>query len=190
MEEFTVFASDSDRLFKQVAAHYDAPAFARRARRVEDALQDLLDRCQTQRQAWLDPVRARLKELLAVLSAPCHTKSIVEVARALEIALPEFTSASASARQRQRALVALTDSVARFNRRWAAYLLKLDLAPLNCLREDYNRYYVLEKECALRSPRVARIGFVPLQPLTRQQLEERFPRLPGLPGDDAGAPIS
>lgn len=68
----------------------------------------------------------------------------------------------------------------RFNRRWTHYLRRLDLAPLNRLREDYNRYYVLEKECALRSARLARIGFVPLQPVTRQEFQELLPRLPQL----------
>ena len=53
----------------------------------------------------------------------------------------------------------------------------VDLEPVNRLRDGYNRYYVLEKECALRSTRTAQDQFVPLPPATTADLFDRFPLL-------------
>jgi hypothetical protein len=83
-----------------------------------------------------------------------------------------------SPRALRRAAVVLQRSIQRFNQRWTAFLEELDLAPLNKQRDDYNRYYVLEKECALRSPRLAREGFRQLRPLTVEDLIALFPLLP------------
>ena len=38
----------------------------------------------------------------------------------------------------------------------------IDLTHVNKLRDGYNRYYVLEKECALRNVRLAALGFDPV----------------------------
>ncbi|MFQ3591815.1 MAG: hypothetical protein SNJ82_01335, partial [Gemmataceae bacterium] len=54
----------------------------------------------------------------------------------------------------------------------------IDLSPVNQLREGYNRWYVLEKSCALRNEAVARLGFTPLQPLTHEEVAAQFPALP------------
>ncbi|HVS34068.1 MAG TPA: hypothetical protein VMS17_00705, partial [Gemmataceae bacterium] len=56
----------------------------------------------------------------------------------------------------------------------------VDVHRVNDLRDGYNRYYLLEKECALRSPRLARQGYRPLAPLTVQELEALMPPLPML----------
>lgn len=169
-----MFAAEPDQLFKQVAAHYDAPAFARRARRVEEALDELVERCRTQRATWLEAVRARLATASALGNVGDDLR---ELAEALAMTLPPAATVRTK-RKTQRARAELADCVARFNRRWTRYLQTLDLGPLNRLREDYNRYYVLEKECALRSARVARVGFVPLRPITPGDLAERFAVLP------------
>ena len=55
---------------------------------------------------------------------------------------------------------------------------QVDVAEVNRLRDGYNRWYVLEKECAVRSHAVARQGFVPLPPLTSAELAEHLPLLP------------
>src|SRR5207237_716642 len=78
----------------------------------------------------------------------------------------------------RRALTELASSMERFNRRWRAYLAKVDLRPVNDLRDGYNRYYVLEKEFALRNGLLARRGFTPLPPLGLEDLERRLPYLP------------
>ena len=78
----------------------------------------------------------------------------------------------------RQALRELHESITRFNRRWRAFLASLDLRPINALRDGYNRYYLLEKECALRSPRLARQGYRPLDPATLAELEALVPLLP------------
>ncbi len=42
--------------------------------------------------------------------------------------------------------------------------------------DQYNRYYVLEKECSLGSARLAARHFTPKPPLTREALLERLSR--------------
>src|SRR5262249_25900795 len=78
----------------------------------------------------------------------------------------------------RRALNEVIDSLERFNRRWVQFVEELELTAINELRAGYNRYYVLEKEFALRSARVARHGFVPLAPITSAMLLELMPVLP------------
>ena len=87
-----------------------------------------------------------------------------------------------SLRQLRRALEEVTESVQRFNRRWQAFLQTVNVTPVNEQREGYNRYYVLEKECALRSPKLARPGFRRLEPLTVKQLAELLPQVKVLGG--------
>src|SRR5262249_6469307 len=77
----------------------------------------------------------------------------------------------------RRALRQLVESIERFNRRWRAHLSQVDLSAVNELRDKYNRYYLLEKECAVRSPRVARLGFRRLEPLTTAELTALLPPL-------------
>ena len=71
-------------------------------------------------------------------------------------------------------------SFQRFNERWSKYLHEVDLGPINRLRDGYNRYYLLEKECALWSARIAQSGFVPLNFVTTADLLKEFP-LPRVP---------
>ena len=52
------------------------------------------------------------------------------------------------------------------------------VAAVNELREGYNRFYVLEKEIALRSAHLARQGFRPLAPATTVELAAVLPLLP------------
>ena len=58
---------------------------------------------------------------------------------------------SSSGRVLQRALGELKESIERFNRRWQEFLHQVDLTHVNRLRDGYNRYYLLEKECAVRT---------------------------------------
>jgi hypothetical protein len=72
----------------------------------------------------------------------------------------------------------LQESLQRFNRRWQEFVPKVDLARVNELRNGYNRYYLLEKECAGHSPVLARRGFQRMEPLTTTELCRLFPLLP------------
>jgi hypothetical protein len=99
---------------------------------------------------------------------------LAELRPRLRVAVEPATSH----RQLRFALQDLCESIDRFNRRWLDYLANVDLRPVNELRENYNRYYLLEKECAMRSAVLARLGFRRLEPLTREDVRGRLPPLP------------
>lgn len=89
----------------------------------------------------------------------------------LRVALAPTTSPeklSLAARQ-------FVESALRFNRRWQRFVDDLKLTSVNEERAAYNRYYVLEKECALRSAQLARQGFRPLPPVTTDDILREFP---------------
>ncbi|MBX6316625.1 MAG: hypothetical protein IRY99_27480, partial [Isosphaeraceae bacterium] len=72
----------------------------------------------------------------------------------------------------------LVASISRFNRRWSRFLAELDLEPLNRLIDQYNRYYLLEKECSLGSTRLAARHFIPRAQVTVEALAAEYPTLP------------
>ena len=69
----------------------------------------------------------------------------------------------------------LERSVDLFNRRWSRFLGEFELSEVNRLRQGYNDFYVLEKECAGASPQVAKYGFEPLPPAKDEDLLRWFP---------------
>jgi hypothetical protein len=153
---------------------------------VEAAFEEVLGRCRTKREEWLRFVRMHLRELQAlagewVVLRPllAGDEDLTALARLGALVIPPpRPPLPPGPRKARRALQALCRSVIRFNERWRAFLPTVDLAPVNGLREGYNRYYMLEKECAVRSPRLAREGFRPLPPLTVADLEAHLPPLP------------
>lgn len=61
MDEMVILGRSDEQLFVQrVLGHYDAPAFVRRARRVQETLDHLLARCRKQRDEWLTMPRIHL----------------------------------------------------------------------------------------------------------------------------------
>jgi hypothetical protein len=168
-------------------AHYDAPAYVRRARRVEDALDSLVGQCRRRREEWLNLVRIRLGQLHALASdwtflAPLVADAdqvlvLKDLHAELKPRLRVPVNSTSSVRVLRRALGELRDSIERFNHRWQEFLRKVDLTPVNEARDGYNRYYVLEKECAVRSPRLARQGFRRLEPMTLDELTALVPPL-------------
>jgi hypothetical protein len=183
------FLTDPERdAFKQLLSQYDAPAYVRRARRVQAAFDELLAGCRLQRDEWLQMARLRLGTLRAlagcwdVLRPLLADDGQIQVLRELEAVLnPQLRvpiEPTTSRRALRQALGELRESLERFNRRWAAYLAEVDVTFVNELRDGYNRYYLVEKECVLRNARVARQGYQPLPPLTRRELEGLLPSLP------------
>lgn len=180
--------SGVDKVRQQFLAQYDAPPYARRALRVQQAWEQLLGRCRQQRDQWLHLVRVRLG-LLHGLAGDWSVVSefledgnqVGELQRLHECLAPRLRAAvqrTASARVVRRALRDLGESLERFNQRWRQFVPSLDLTEINQLRDGYNRYYVLEKECAVRSARLARQGFQRLEPVTHEHLLEAMPFLP------------
>lgn len=176
------------RVFQEVLGLYDAPAYVRRGRQVQEAFDGFLARCRRQRDEWLPLVRTRLALLHALAGdwkrlgpwlADEHEEDRL---RGLYLSLrPQLrvqVTTTSSKRSLQRALRELVESVEHFNRRWLRFLRGLDLTPVNAAREAYNRYYLLEKECAVRSPRVASQYFHRLEPLTLDQVAALLPPLP------------
>ena len=189
MDEIPILSrDDGSHTVKQFMAQYDAPAYVRRARRVDAEWEGLLARCRRQREEWLALVRTRLAMLHALagdwgrLAPLLADTEHIEALRRLHAELrPELrlpVPPTTSVRALRRAVAELAESVERFNRRWREYLGAVDLGPVNAARDGYNRWYVLEKECALRSARLARQGFRPLAPLTLEAVVAALPPLP------------
>jgi hypothetical protein len=179
---------DAHNAFKEFMAIYGAPAFVRRAREVEEALEQLLQRCQRQREEWFLMVRLNLGTLRAMAGqwsalrpfvASDNDLSILDrLHQELKPTLRSPVAVTSSQRRLRKVLRELCESLESFNRRWHDWMPTLDLTRVNELRDGYNRYYLLEKECALRSARVAREGFVRLPPLTLDDIRALVPVLP------------
>jgi hypothetical protein len=169
-------------------SHYDVPAYVRRARGVQDAFEHLLRTCRAKRDELLAMVRTRVGVLhglagdWAVLRPLLADDEQVHALRQLHADLnPKLrvpVTPTSSLWALRRAIRELSESIERFNRRWQEFLPKVDLTRVNELRDGYNRYYLLEKECAVRSPRLARQGFHRLEPLTTEELVLLLPPLP------------
>jgi len=186
--ESAIPGSDDGRELRELMAQFDAPAYVRRARDVEGAYEQLLGRCRRQRSETVAMVRVRLGHLMAlanwweslapVLADAGELQALQNLHDELRPAMRAKIAPATSERALRRAAAALCHSLLRFNERWQRFLDSVDLEPINALREGYNRNYLLEKECAMRSARLARMGFRPLAPLTRDELATLFPTLP------------
>jgi hypothetical protein len=181
-------SGNDERPVQEIMGRLGAPAYIRRARQVEDAYQALLARCRTQRDEWLGMVRLRIGQLFALARGPEGLRPLLaddsqlallsDLHASLAPVLRVPLAPTQSQRELRTAFRELVESMERFNRRWDEFLLGVDVAPLNALRDKYNRYYLLEKECALRGAPAARQRFVPLTPLTHAELRDLFPLLP------------
>jgi hypothetical protein len=178
---------DGRQAFNELLAQYDGPAYLRRARRVQAAYDQLLDQCRRQRDEWLAMVRVRLGTLRGLagtwealaphLGDEGHTRLLEELWAALDPRPRLPVEPTTSVRALRAAVRELGESAERFNRRWLAFVGGLDLTALNDERARYNRYYLLEKECAVRSPYIARAGYKPLDPLTHEEVLAALPPL-------------
>lgn len=187
-EDAQITAQGEDRkLVQQFLAQGGTPAFAARSQQTQQAWDKVLRKCQQQRDEWLTIVRIRLGTLQALcgewsaLSPWLDTRGIAlleELHTNLQPKLRVPIARTTSPKALLRALTCLKECLGRFNKRWSEFLPKVNLNAVNELREKYNRYYLIEKECFVRSPVVARRGFTPLPPATMQDLEAEFPFMP------------
>ena len=179
--------NEERKVFQQFVGQYGGPAFARRARDVQAAYDSLVEACRRQREEWLTFVRLRLgtllamagscKQLLPILGNSERVTILEKLAEELQPKLRLPVAITSSKRVLIRALNELQESLERFNDRWQTFIQGLDLRKINELREGYNRFYLLEKECALGSARVARQGFQKLNPLRAEELLKIMPVL-------------
>jgi hypothetical protein len=190
MSDIPIRAHDDEtRIFQQALAGFDTPAYVRRARRVQGALDTLLAGCNKRREEWLLMSRIHLAVLHAqagrwevlrpLLADPGQEEVLGRLHDELRPELVVPVRQTDSPRTHLRTLCKLCASLERFNEQWLAHVEKVDPTEVNRLREGYNRYYLLEKECALRcGSAVARRGFEPLPPLSRAELLSLLPPLP------------
>ena len=160
------FLGGVDAEIKELLGLFDVPAFARRGQDVEYALARLRSRSGRLRAAMLDMVRLRLRQWASAASGPEAEAAVFRSSIAplwpLAEAEPPRWAARSVRTWRLRAIARdLIASVERFNRRWTDHVDGLDLAPINRQVDDYNRYYLLEKECSLGSARLAARNFIP-----------------------------
>lgn len=184
-----------DRIYDKTTPLADAPAFLRRARQVDETWRDVLERCRREREALLEMPRMRLARLFALARRPelllegLLRPGELEYLQTLHDGWhPRLRSAvrpAKSAADLARPLSDLARSFARFNRRWMTRVNEIDFSRVNSLREQYNLYYVLEKECAVRSARVALQGFAPKPPATVADVLAAFPLLMAIEGADS-----
>jgi hypothetical protein len=179
---------DEQYFFNQVLGHYDAPAFIRRIKRLEDAERMLHEQMTANRSELGSMVRLRIGQLRALagewaslrplLADDASLAALTALHDELQPELRLALDATRSAHVLRGALTDLMYAIEIFNQRWRKHLLQFDLAPINELRDGYNRHYLIEKECALRNSRVARLGFHRREPLTTDELRRRYPLLP------------
>ena len=174
--------------FQRFMLAFDTPAYLRRARQVEAEWTHLLAHCERERERRLAMPKLRLAQLIHATNAVHHPDRLPLPAQDCDALLDLFHEWQPQVRSRVPAartpvaIAALLNNVrgafARFNRAWERFLNEVDLKPLNRAREGYNRYYVLEKECAVRSVKTAQDGFEPLPMATTEDLRRLFPQLP------------
>jgi hypothetical protein len=180
-EETSLSGTDAE--FRQLLGLYDIPAFARRGADVEYTLASLDSRCRRERLAMLEMVHLRLRQWAAAASGPeaaleVFAEPLDALWQSANAPSPSWAEETASRRRLRTIAADLIASIERFNRRWDQFLDAVNFAHINRLIDNYNRFYILEKECSLGSPRLAAQHFVPKQRVDRSDLLNRFPILP------------
>ena len=172
-----------DAEIKELLGLFDVPAFARRGQDLESSLARLRWRCRRARGGMLDMVRLRLRQWASAADGPgteslIFASSIEGLWPLAEAGAPKWAARAAPLRRLRGIARDLIASVERFDRRWLEHLGGLDLAPINRQVDDYNRYYLLEKECSLGSARLAARHFVPKARVTLDDVRLELPPLP------------
>jgi len=172
-----------DAEINQLIGLFDLPAFARRGQDLEYSLKRIRERCRRERAAMLDMVRVRLRQWASATTGPeasttVFTSAIDSLWPLSEAEPPAWARQPASPRRLRTIAHDLIASTTRFNQRWARFVDELGLDHVNRLIDQYNRYYLLEKECCLGSTRLAARFFTPQAPVTRETLLGEFPLLP------------
>ncbi|WP_337173229.1 hypothetical protein [Paludisphaera sp.] len=162
---------------------FDVPSFVRRGQDVEFLLATLDERCRNGRLAMLDMVHTRLRQWakLAIGADDWRDAFAVPVAYLWDAAsapAPNWARHAGTRRARRAVARDLVASVERFNARWAAYVDRLDTRLVNDAIENYNKYYIMEKECVLGSSRLAAQRFTPLAAVSTASILDAHPPIP------------
>jgi hypothetical protein len=178
--DLTELPAVTDPLVRRMLGIFDTPAFARRGRELELRIAWVHARCRHQRADLLAPVEMRLGQWASVAIGPddwsdCFDESPQALWTTCEAVPPCWASLPASPRRRRSVAHDLIASLSRFNHRWTGFLETFDLAPLNHAIEQYNRYYLFEKECSMGSARLAARHFETRPAWTLEDLRAEYP---------------
>ena len=170
----------TDPEIRQRLGVFDTPAYARRGQELEHRMASVRAHCRRQRLILLEPVQMRLRQWARLATGPddgldCLTQSLGKLCIDCESPTLRWAPVATSTWRRRGVARDLVASLDRFNRRWAQFLPIIDLKPLNVAIEQYNRYYVFEKECAMGSARLAAQHFQPIHAWSLEQLWSEFP---------------
>lgn len=162
---------------------FDVPAFVRRGQDVAFMLESLDERCRRGRLALLDMVHMRLRQWAKLAIGPedwrdAFLAPVDPLWAAAQAPAPTWARTAGSRRSRRAAARDLAAAVGRFNARWHAFLDRLDLRLVNDAVENYNKYYVIEKECVLGSSRLAAMHFDPIPKVSADSIRSTHPPLP------------
>ncbi len=168
---------------KEMMGLFDAPSFAQRGQELEDTLRRMAERCRRARGERLDMVHVRLRQWARSATGPgdwarVFSTSIESLWPLSEAEPPQWAESPTSLRKQFGIARDLIGAVRRFNDRWVQFLDGMKLQAANAVIDQYNRYYVLEKECVMGSARLAARFFTPVPLLTREQLLRDHPLLP------------
>lgn len=172
-----------DAELNQLLGLFDVPAFVRRGQDLEYSVARLHERCRRERGEMLEMVRLRLRQWTSAADGPdawsgIFTAAISALWPLCQADPPSWAVRLAPPRRRRAIARDMVASIARFNRRWTRFVDELGLDHANRLIEDYNRYYLLEKECSLGSARLAARHFTPKSRLSADTLLTDYPLLP------------
>jgi hypothetical protein len=169
----------------------EVPAYVRRARNLEQAVADLFRDAAKAREEMLGFVALRFRQVLDVLDEDTARELDVSAVAALGVILAELEPLPAfyrlksrarpprGAREVERTVAALRESVGRFNTRWERWIdEEAPLAEVNRQVDGYNRHYEFERQCALKYVPLDKVTFEKRAPLDRADLLERLPVLP------------
>ncbi len=178
--------ASGDPALNQLLGLFDVPAFARRGAELDYYLERIDQRFAARRVEELRFVRIALDEWAAVATGPEDGLEVFATPLTPHwdhagLELPTHWASRPSRRGRRRRVARrLAEAADRFNGRWTRIVSTFDLGPVNYRIDQYNKYYLLEKECLLGSPRLAARAFQPREPLGHDELLERFPTIPAL----------
>ena len=172
----------TDPSINELIGLFDAPAFARRGQELEDTLSRLDVTCKRERKERLEPVRSALRGWEDVTDQPSgwvdhFTAPIEDLWPSTLAEPPRWALRAARATKRQAAARTIVTCIQRFNQIWSLYLESIPLDRINHTIQQYNRWYMLEKECALGSARLASQMFTPRTLITLDRLRDQYPEL-------------
>jgi hypothetical protein len=182
-ETLPAMNSEIEMEVKELMGLFDLPAFARRGQELEATLRRLHLRCHAARGQLLDMVQLRLRQWARAAAGNESWRGIftTTIDPLWELAgadPPRWGLSDAPCKRRQVIARDLVAAVERFNRRWHQFVDRTNLKPANFVIDQYNRYYVLEKECVVGSARLAVRHFTPVPRHTKAMLLEEHPTLP------------